>query len=96
MSLSSEAAVVDTAGEINRYLVARPNASETVDGIAKWWLLRQRYNDSKVLVQSALDLLIDEGVVAKIIMPDGKVMYRRAIEQQVQSNGQTSISSEEH
>ena len=96
MSLSSETAVVNTAEAINRYLAARPNASETVEGIAKWWLLRQRYNDSKVLVQSALDLLIDEGIVAKSVMPDGKVMYRKAVEQQVQLNGQQSISSEEH
>lgn len=95
MSLSSDPIVVDTAKAINRYLLARPNATETVDGVAKWWLLRQRYDDSKELVQKALDLLMDEGVVMRCVMPDGKVMYSKAESQQTQMNSNYSISSEE-
>ncbi len=79
MKLSSDSIVIDTAKAIERYLSTRPSAFETVDGIARWWMVRQRYEDSKDLVQQALNLLVDKGVVARSEMPDGKVMYGKAL-----------------
>ncbi len=70
--------VKDIADAICRYLASRPNASETIDGVAKWWLLRQRYDDSVESVQQALDFLEANGEVIRFCVSGGKVMYRRA------------------
>ena len=70
--------VSEVADVINHYLSSRPNASETVEGVAKWWLVRQRYEDSVDLVQRALELLVEYGDVEKVSVAGGKVMYRKA------------------
>jgi hypothetical protein len=70
--------VAEVADVINRYLTSRPNATETVEGVAKWWLVRQRYQDSMDLVQRALELLVKYGDVEKVSVAGGKVMYRKA------------------
>ncbi len=69
--------VKKTATEIKRYLEARPNAAETVDGVAKWWLARQRYDDSRALVQAALEYLVAQGELKKR-KSGGKEIYCRA------------------
>ena len=71
--------IASTANAIDRYLSTRPNASETVDGVAKWWLLRQRYEDSVEHVQLALNLLEQKGAVIKIRLSDGREMYKRSL-----------------
>jgi hypothetical protein len=72
--------VKDAAATIQRYLNRHPKAVETVEGVTKWWLLRQRYDDSEELVQQALDYLERRGIVERLKMPGGKVMYRTAVE----------------
>lgn len=74
----TQSAVDDTASAIERYLFSRPEAVETVDGIARWWLHRQRLEDSLELVQSALDELVHRGVVERLTMAGGTAMYRTA------------------
>lgn len=69
--------VKSVADTIHRYLSSYPEASETVEGIARWWLARQRYNDSIELVQTALDFLESEGKVKRIQVSKGTVLYRR-------------------
>jgi hypothetical protein len=71
--------IASTAEAIKRYLATRPNASETVDGVAKWWLLRQRYEDSIEHVQLALNLLEKMGAVVRIRQSDGKEIYKSAL-----------------
>lgn len=70
--------IEEAAGAISRYLETRPNAVETVEGVAKWWLLRQRYEDSLDLVQRALDFLESEGAVVRVSVSGNKTVYRRA------------------
>ncbi len=70
--------IVSTAEAIKRYLVTRPNASETIDGVAKWWLLQQRFNDSIEHVQLALDMLERKGEVIRVHLNDGREMYRKS------------------
>ncbi len=70
--------IVSTAEAIKRYLITRPNASETVDGVARWWLLKQRFADSLERVQLALDMLEDHGEVIRIVMSDGREFYRKS------------------
>lgn len=71
--------VKDVANAISRYLASRPNASETVDGVAKWWLLRQRYEDSVETVQRALEFLEAKGEVVRLPLSGGVVMYRKSL-----------------
>ena len=67
--------LVALAQEIKRYLRAHPRAADTVEGIAKWWLARQRYEEALKRVRDALDLLVEQGVVTKRIVAGGKVVY---------------------
>ncbi len=69
--------VKKTATEIKRYLETRPNAAETVDGVAKWWLTRQRFDDSRATVHAALEYLVEQGDVKKRVS-GGKEIYCRA------------------
>lgn len=63
------------ADQINRYLESHPNAADSADGILRWWLARQRLEDSIRNVERALELLLKEGAVQKRIMIDGQVLY---------------------
>ena len=63
------------AREIRAYLKAHPNAADSVDGIAKWWLARQRYVEALDEIQEALEELVVQGVVAKHVTAGGKTIY---------------------
>jgi hypothetical protein len=71
--------IAETAAAIERYLHARPQAAETVEGIARWWLHRQRYDDSVEVVQQALDLLVSRGTVERLAIAGGQTIYRTAL-----------------
>ncbi|MDH5359570.1 MAG: hypothetical protein OEX03_03355 [Gammaproteobacteria bacterium] len=49
--------------EILRYLQSHPHAADSVEGIAKWWIYRQRVTEMVNKVQLALDYMVDEGVI---------------------------------
>lgn len=51
------------AEQITGYLNNHPNAADTVEGIAKWWLPGKRFEVSKLMIQRALDQLISSSVV---------------------------------
>jgi hypothetical protein len=71
-----EQEIADIARAIRRYLETHPQATDSVDGIARWWLLRQRYEKARADVQEALDGLEAAGVVARQAGSDGRVVYR--------------------
>ncbi len=41
-----------------RYLIDHPDARDTLEGIAKWWLLEQEIREEKARVQEALAELV--------------------------------------
>lgn len=61
---------------IQRYLQENPTASDTVEGIAQWWLKRYRRNISLENVQCAMDLLEALGIVKKQIYAS-KIHYQK-------------------
>ncbi len=63
------------SAEILRYLRAHPQAADTVDGIVMWWLPRQRYEEAVDRVQHALDDLVARGLVDRITLVDGTVLF---------------------
>jgi hypothetical protein len=70
--------VIAVAQEIKSYLAAHPNAADSVEGVVKWWLTRQRYEQAADEVQQALDYLIAEGMVSKITTAGGRTVYSSA------------------
>ena len=68
--------VLTIAREIRDYLTAHPNALDSLEGIAKWWLARQHYVEQLSKVQKALNYLVDQGVLIKQRTSDGKTLYR--------------------
>ena len=51
------------ANEVERYLTDHPQAADSVEGIATWWLARQRIHYELELVRRALEHLRHKGVV---------------------------------
>ena len=58
------------------YLHSNPQACDTLDGIARWWLGGQ-WRQQTALVQDALDGLEELGVIERVEAGDGRVRYRR-------------------
>lgn len=74
---NDEEATATVAGEIKRYLEAHPNAADSAEGIARWWLARQRFEEATEIVQRALEHLVAEGEVVKTVTGEGRILYSR-------------------
>ena len=66
----------DLKQEILRYVRAHAHSAETPEGIARWWLTRQRFEDAIEVVQVALDELVAEGSLERHVLPGGAPVYR--------------------
>lgn len=64
------------AEAISQYLAQRPNAADTLSGLAKWWVLRQRLFDAEEDVKRATEYLVDQGILEKRTLANGEVLYR--------------------
>jgi hypothetical protein len=51
--------------EILAYLTEHPDAADTLEGIAEWWLLEQHIKCSLNHVQGAVDELVADGLLIK-------------------------------
>lgn len=60
---------------ILNYLIENPKACDTLEGIAKWWVMLQQLNDSVDSVHEALERLTDSGQIVKREGPDGRTLY---------------------
>ena len=69
--------IADLARAIEHYLEAHPAAADTSEGIARWWLERQRVEHALSQVDEALDLLLRGGRVTRCRAGNAMV-YRRA------------------
>ena len=63
------------ADEIVRYLMTHDKAADTLEGVARWWILRQRIEESQQQVKKALELLCREGVVKAVPLVGGELLY---------------------
>jgi hypothetical protein len=63
------------ACEILAYLVEHPQASDTLDGIVRWWLLEQKIRRQTAKVKEALAELVREGLVIERKAPDSSPSY---------------------
>jgi len=67
--------VKSVAGEIMAYLHERPLASDSLDGITHWWLVRQAITRNMDLVEQALEQLAQDGKVSKKINTNREAIY---------------------
>lgn len=58
------------------YVQANPTASDSAQGIARWWLDTKEGVDVQILGE-ALNFLIARGVFAERVATDGRLSYRR-------------------
>ena len=65
----------EIAAEILRYLKSNPDASDTSEGIAKWWLL-DKYPAAEVA--EALDGLVARGQIESVTGKDAQRVYSAA------------------
>jgi hypothetical protein len=75
------------AMDIVRYLSTHTGAADTLEGIARWWLARQRYEDAMEIVERAVATLVKTGVLREELLPDGTRVYRHANLQTGDVNG---------
>ena len=65
----------DLTEEILAYLNAHPRAADSLEGIVSWWLPRQRFELTRHRIQETLDKLVERGLIERIYLPDGSVLY---------------------
>lgn len=65
----------ELAKQILSYLQEHPEAADTLEGIAFWWLHSQRIDETVNSIHQALQQLKAEGVVAEQQVPGGKTLY---------------------
>ena len=63
--------------ELSRYLSANPNAADTLEGVALWWLSGNVSEAYLADVHEALTRLVNGGEVTRRAMVDGTVIYER-------------------
>lgn len=64
------------AAEVVRYLRRHPGAADTVEGIAEWWVAKQRLEDTLERVQAAVERLVADGVLEPTGGAAGRPRYR--------------------
>jgi len=68
--------LIEVVDAILRYLHSYPDAADTVEGIAKWWLPASRCRDLRT-VQAALARLEAQGLIHRRVQADRHVLYSR-------------------
>ncbi|HEX5604760.1 MAG TPA: hypothetical protein VFX63_19500 [Pyrinomonadaceae bacterium] len=63
------------AREIMAYLRENPYAGDSVEGISKWWLMRQRITETLEAVQQVLEHLRSTGFLYERRMANGRKVY---------------------
>ena len=74
-ALFVEDKVKSIAEEIMAYLHDRPMASDSLDGITHWWLVRQAITKNMELVEQALDQLTKEGKISRKTNANREAVY---------------------
>ena len=59
-------AEVELASSVLHYLAEHPLATDTIDGIAEWWVMREQVRKDIDLLQRVLRRLTQEGLLEEI------------------------------
>lgn len=82
--------------ELLEYLVQHPEALDTREGIAEWWLLKQRISEVVGNLEAVLDDLVKQGFLLANRGEEGRIYYclNRAREREVRKYLRNSKTSE--
>jgi len=58
------------------YMQNNPSAKHTAEGIARWWILQQKFEDEVEVIERVIKCLTDEGIIEKIEFSDGDAHYQ--------------------
>jgi hypothetical protein len=61
---------------ILQYLHDHPEAADSLDGIASWWLPQSGHSVTVESVQAALVQLVEERQIARIDLADGRTLFQ--------------------
>ena len=59
------------------YLQAHPHASDSLEGIVSWWI-PSRFMVKREAVRKSIDQLVEQGLLERIRLAGGMVVYARA------------------
>lgn len=62
--------------EILEYLIAHPNAQDTVKGIVTWWFLQRAIKPRTASVEKVLKKLVEDGLVIARKGSDSQTRYK--------------------
>jgi hypothetical protein len=77
MSTCGPEKISQIVDEIERYWDDHPEAADTLESIVRWWLPRQRIEESVHVVALAVSELVRKGAIEEQMTPDGRRVYRR-------------------
>ncbi len=75
MSDPDDPTVMRIADEIADYLSNHRQAADTLEGIIKWWLLRQQIHLASGQVQKAVDYLCEQGLIKPLKLQGKETLY---------------------
>lgn len=71
--------VAEMADYILDYLRNQPEAEDTLDGIAEWWVLEGEIKRRRDVVAQAVTKLVQEGRLECVSMPHGEDRFRAVV-----------------
>jgi len=74
-AMADDPQVAALARDIETYVRARPHASDTIEGIRRWWLGSRWADASTPLVAAALESLVRSRVMGMRTQADGSTVY---------------------
>lgn len=86
----NQAEIKALADEIAAYLREREQVADTLEGIARWWIMRQRLHEGERKVSQAMDYLCAQGLVEMRKLPDGRVLYTSSTQTNANDAGDKS------
>jgi hypothetical protein len=76
MSSAHDADVVRAITEaIRRYVIAHPEAADTLEGIHRWWLPPALHDEPRGRVEQVVAQLVAVGILREVAREGGRVIY---------------------
>ena len=75
IATNEDGVVQNIAAAIRRYVLAHPDAADSIDGIHRWWLAPALRDEAPRRVEAAVAQLVREGVLRQVVQEDGRLIY---------------------
>ena len=59
-----------------KHMLKNPDAKHTAEGIARWWIMQQKFEEELILVEKVIEYLTGIGLLEKVLLPDGNTYYK--------------------